>query len=90
MKLISYGSVSTNFSFMTGLSKLVTEIKFGDVKETRRDCYDAPQLLSSFQLRELTNKFREESLPEIKSLEIFYPKISYPPHVDGEGISYFI
>lgn len=87
MDLISYGSVSKDFKIIAQLSKLLTKIKNGEIRETRLDCYP---LTSNSIAVDITKKFETEKIPVFNSVEVFLPSINYPSHVDEGGTSYFI
>jgi len=84
MDLVSYGGISSDFTIIAQLNKLLQK----ELKETRLDCYDVNW---SDRLRaEVVNKFVINGIDFPATYEIFKPSKNYPSHVDKGGISYFI
>ncbi len=90
MDLISYGSISKDFKIMAQLTNLFNKIKFSDIKETRLDCYDISKHFSIAVKESIDKKFNDIKINIPTNIEVFYPSVNYPSHVDGGGISYFI
>lgn len=86
MELISYGSISKNFSDIAKLSNFFKKIKNKDIKQTRLDCYELNLDLHPI----LNRKWNDCNMKLVFNIEIFYPSQNYPDHTDNGGISYFI
>lgn len=81
---VCFGAVTEKFSSIANLKKELNKIKTGAVAPVRVDCY--PYTIGNM----IYNKFKNIGLDIPQEGEIFYPSEVYPPHIDGEGFSYFI
>ena len=85
-QLISFGPIFSNFNQIAKLKKELYKIKNGELKQSRIDCFEASKEM--LQLLKITF---EDIVGEIfTEIEIFKPSENYPPHIDGNGISFFI
>jgi hypothetical protein len=82
--LLSYGAVSNDFKFIAQLKKVMIQVKNGDLKPHRLDCYEFTNT------KVIENKFINLELEIPRNIEIFYPSDKYPSHIDEGGVSYFI
>lgn len=85
-QLISYGPISNEFrvlaKYKNYLDNMINEDK---VPQHRLDCY---RLLINYN--DILDRFSTLSLEKPTEVEIFQPSCNYPPHIDGDGVSYFI
>lgn len=86
ISLICYGQVTEKFKCFAGLTNMLKNIRLGQIKQSRVDCYPIDNVPIY-----LSNKIKKCKIELIEdSFEIFVPTQNYPSHVDEGGVSYFV
>lgn len=84
-QLICHCPITDNFVKIAKYKKYLDRVQKGEVKPHRVDCYPL-----DINIDEIYDFFQNNGQPIPKNIELFSPSSNYPPHIDGEGISYFI